>query len=65
MMGLGAALMVLGVLMIIKPSLLRLITESWKTNDGEGPTRLYLMSTQFGGIMLLLAGAGGVIVSLL
>ncbi|MBU9711848.1 DUF6199 family natural product biosynthesis protein [Evansella tamaricis] len=62
---LGIILIIIGVTMIIKPSIIWLITESWKSNDGTEPSNFYNWSTRFGGILMTLAGIGGVIVTYL
>jgi hypothetical protein len=61
----GVFLIIMGVLMMIKPSLIWLITESWKSDDGAEPSNLYIRSTRFGGIMMTLAGVGAVFAFLL
>ncbi|MGE8207022.1 DUF6199 family natural product biosynthesis protein [Heyndrickxia sp. NPDC080065] len=61
MIFLGIILIVIGVFMIIKPSVFWLITQRWKSTDGTEPSYLYIWSTRFGGIMITLAGIGGVI----
>lgn len=57
----GIILIIIGISMMIKPSLLWLITESWKSNDATEPSSLYIWSTRFGGVMVTLAGIGGVL----
>ncbi|MHC0038770.1 DUF6199 family natural product biosynthesis protein [Pseudoneobacillus sp. C159] len=57
---LGVILIIIGVSMIIKPSFIWRITESWKSNDGTEPSDLYVLSTRFGGIIMTLAGIGSV-----
>lgn len=58
-------LAVVGLLMIIKPSLIWTITESWKSNDATEPSQLYMWSIRFGGVLCTLAAVGGVIALLL
>ncbi len=58
----GLALAVLGVTMIWKPEFVYELTESWKHNGSSGPSRLFLWSTRFGGVMCTLAGILGMIV---
>lgn len=60
---LGIILMIIGVTMIVKPSVIWFIQESWKSNDSTEPSSLYIGSTRFGGIMMTLAGIGGVVVN--
>ncbi|WP_186673436.1 DUF6199 family natural product biosynthesis protein [Sporosarcina sp. BP05] len=61
----GVFLLIAGVTMIVKPSILWLIAESWKSNDGTEPSDFYNGSTRFGGILMTIAGIGGIIASLL
>ncbi len=62
----GMALVILvGLIMISKPNVFWLITESWKSNDATEPSPFYIWSTRFGGVMFLLAGIGGVVAFLL
>ncbi|TXC92720.1 hypothetical protein FS935_00475 [Metabacillus litoralis] len=62
---LGILLITIGVTMIVKPSILWILTESWKSNDGTEPSSLYKWSTRFGGIMITIAGIGSIIIYLL
>ncbi|WP_226669659.1 DUF6199 family natural product biosynthesis protein [Metabacillus litoralis] len=61
-MGIGIILTIIGVTMIVKPSIFWVLTESWKSNDRTEPSNLYKWSTRFGGIMMTIAGIGGIIV---
>ncbi|MEH7347389.1 DUF6199 family natural product biosynthesis protein [Gottfriedia acidiceleris] len=63
MIFLGILLLIIGLLMLISPNSFYLITESWKSDYNTEPSSLYVWSTRFGGIMLTLAGTGGIIVS--
>jgi hypothetical protein len=54
-------LVVLGLMMLFKPSIIWTITESWKSIDATEPSDLYVKSTRFGGIIVTLAGLGGVL----
>jgi hypothetical protein len=54
-------LVFLGLVMLFKPPIIWTITESWKSNDAAEPSDLYLISTRFGGIIVTLAGLGGVL----
>ncbi|MFP7300388.1 DUF6199 family natural product biosynthesis protein [Neobacillus niacini] len=65
MLALGILFIIIGVSMIIEPSLFWLLTESWKSNDATEPSRLYIWSTVFGGIMFIIVGIGSTIVSFL
>ncbi|SFL36776.1 hypothetical protein SAMN03159341_105302 [Paenibacillus sp. 1_12] len=55
-------LFVFGLLMLIRPSLIWTITESWKSNDATEPSDLYLWSTRFGGVMCTLVGIAAICV---
>ena len=62
----GLALIALGVAMLVKPRLFFELTESWKHDSGaDEPSKMWLYSTRFGGVMCVLAGIGGVIVPFL
>jgi hypothetical protein len=54
-------LVILGLLMIFKPSIIWGITESWKSNDSTEPSDLYKISTRFGGGLFSLVGLGGIL----
>jgi hypothetical protein len=56
LLALGIFLIIIGVGMVIEPSLFWLLTESWKSNDGTEPSKLYIWSTVFGGCMTTVAG---------
>lgn len=58
----GSVLFITGLIMIIKPKIFWQITEQWKSYDAEEPSDLYIKSAVFGGIIVILAGIGGVIV---
>lgn len=47
--------------MIVKPTLIWLITESWKTYDGTEPSDIYVKSTRISGVLMTLAGIVGII----
>ncbi|NWQ42571.1 hypothetical protein MLOOGBEN_17870 [Bacillus sp. EB106-08-02-XG196] len=65
MLALGIFLIIIGVSMVIEPSLFWLLTERWKSNDGTEPSRLYSLSTMFGGIIITVVGFCSVIVAFL
>lgn len=65
MLALGIFFILLGVLFIINPSFIWLITESWKSDDGTEPSSLYIWNTRFGGMILLIVGIGSVITAFL
>jgi len=62
---LSLILVIVGVLMLLKPSIVWSIAESWKSNDATEPSDLYLFSARFGGVLIALAGIGGIVVSFL
>ncbi|WP_078548800.1 DUF6199 family natural product biosynthesis protein [Litchfieldia alkalitelluris] len=62
---LGIILFIIGLTMIIKPSFIWLIAESWKSEDATEPSGLYLMSTRFGGIMCSLVGISSIVITFL
>ena len=64
-MALGIILIIAGVTMIAKPSILWIITERWKSKDGTEPSDSYNWSTRFGGILVTIAGVGAMIASIL
>ena len=62
----GLVLIGIGITMLVKPQFMYELTESWKHDGGVyEPSRLYVWSTRFGGVMFTLAGFGGVIVPFL
>ncbi|WHX98112.1 DUF6199 family natural product biosynthesis protein [Neobacillus sp. DY30] len=62
---LGIVFIIIGVFFIIDPTFIGLISERWKSNDGTEPSDMYLWTTRFGGMILIVAGIGMVIVALL
>jgi hypothetical protein len=65
MLILGTFFIILGAMFIFNPSLIWLITESWKSEDGAEPSRLYIWNTRYGGMILMIVGIGSVIVGFL
>ncbi|GAA0343789.1 hypothetical protein GCM10008967_37800 [Bacillus carboniphilus] len=59
---LGIFLIVFGLIMILNPSIIWVISESWKSSTYSEPSNLYIFSTRFGGIMMTLAGIGSMVV---
>jgi hypothetical protein len=60
--GIVSVLLILfGLLMLIQPSIIWSMAESWKSNDAIEPSDLYVKSTRFGGALTTLAGIGGVL----
>ncbi len=58
-------LICVGLFMLLKPEIFYELTEGWKNRSSGSPSRSYLLSTRFGGVMMLLAGGMGVAVWLL
>ncbi|PYI50931.1 MULTISPECIES: DUF6199 family natural product biosynthesis protein [Paenibacillaceae] len=54
-------LIILGLLMVIRPSIVWTIIESWKSHDATEPSGLYVVSARIGGVLFILAGIGGVL----
>ena len=46
---LGIFLGIVGLLMLIKPSLVWSLTEQWKSDEATEPSDLYVFSIRFGG----------------
>lgn len=59
---LGIVMAILGLVMLIKPQLVYMFTESWKSNTPGEPSDLYLLNTRIGGGFLTVVGVIGVIV---
>ncbi|WP_331436818.1 DUF6199 family natural product biosynthesis protein [Gordoniibacillus kamchatkensis] len=57
----GVLLLILGLFMLFKPSIIWSITESWKSSDATEPSDLYVWSTRIGGLMFTLAGLGEIL----
>jgi hypothetical protein len=64
MLVLSLLVAIAGLIMILRPDLIWLIAESWKSGDGTEPSGLYLISTRFGGAACLLAGIGGIVAAI-
>lgn len=52
----GAAFSLLGLFLFIKPDLVWMLTERWKSYAADEPSDLYRKSTQLGGILFILLG---------
>lgn len=66
MVGLVCLLLtVFGIALIWKPEVFYELTESWKHDGGGEPSKSYLLSTRFGGVMCMLVGIGGMIYAFL
>lgn len=55
------ALAIYGAALIWKPEFFYELTERWKHDGGGEPSKSYLLSTRFGGVMCVLVGIGGMI----
>jgi len=58
----GILLLLVGLIMLIKPDLFFHLTEAWKTYSSADPSKLYIFSTRFGGIIFTLVGVAAVII---
>ncbi len=61
----GAAFIILGLVFFLKPALVWKLTEQWKSYGADCPSELYIKSSKFGGVILVLLGIAMVSVSLL
>ncbi len=59
---LGIILVIVGVVMLISPKTFYQITENWKNNSEIEPSKLYIISTRFGGCAFLIVGLAGIII---
>ncbi|MBP1905547.1 hypothetical protein J2Z32_002177 [Paenibacillus turicensis] len=55
-MAFGVFTILIGILYIKKPEFAWKITEGWKHNDDNGPSDSYLILSQIGGIICVVAG---------
>ena len=60
---LGIFLMFGGLVMAVFPEFIYELTESWKSDAVGTPSKWFLISTRFGGVMCILAGLGGIIIT--
>lgn len=58
----GILFIIIGLAMLIKPQFIFKITESWKNYGNDEPSRLYIISTRFGGCFFLIIGIASIIV---
>lgn len=61
----GVAFIILGLAFFLKPALVWKLTERWKSYGADSPSELYIKSSKFGGVILVLLGIVMVSVSLL
>ena len=57
-------LLMVGVLMVSTPDTVYDLTESWKSNASDGPSKLYRIHIRVGGAACLLVGILGLIASI-
>ncbi|MBE4909187.1 hypothetical protein IMZ08_14060 [Bacillus luteolus] len=62
---LGNILILIGLFMIVNPSIFWKITESWKSSQASDPSGLYIWSTRFGGVMFTIVGISTVVIAFL
>ena len=53
-------LVLVGLVMLIKPGVIWSATESWKSNDVVEPSKVYVWTIRFGGVLCTAAGIGGI-----
>lgn len=53
-----------GVVMLLRPEWVWMVTERWKSEDASQPSDLYLSSLRVGGAFCILAGITGVVLAL-
>ncbi|MCI8304871.1 MAG: hypothetical protein HFF52_09675 [Lawsonibacter sp.] len=59
---LGIFLTLGGLLMAIFPEFIYELTESWKSDAIGTPSKWYIRSTRFGGVLCILAGLAGIVI---
>lgn len=52
----GLVMASVGLFLFLRPALLWRITEQWKSYAADEPSRLYNISTKFGGVLLMVLG---------
>lgn len=50
-----------GIVMLLKPQWVYMLTELWKSSVMGEPSRLYLISTRIGGVFVTAAGILGIV----
>ena len=61
---LGIVLVLIGLVMLFRPSFWWELTESWKNGTASEPSDFYLKVTRIGGAVFLVVGAAGAILAL-
>jgi len=59
---LGIVFICIGFIMLIKPQIVFHITEDWKSDNNNEPSNLYIISTRFGGVMVLIVGLLAIVI---
>lgn len=59
---LSIVLILCGLLLLVSPRTWFDLTESWKHSSACEPSKLWLLSTRFGGVMCTLVGLAGLVV---
>jgi hypothetical protein len=62
---LGIVFLALGLLMILRPQVFFELVESWKSDSPGEPSRMYLLSTRFGGVLVAAVGIASIVVNFL
>ena len=62
---LGIVLLALGLLMVLRPQVFFELAESWKSGSAGEPSKLYLFSTRFGGVLFIAVGIASIVVNFL
>lgn len=52
----GIVFFVIGLLMVVSPSIFFQITESWKSDKANEPSELFKISTRVGGCFFIIIG---------
>lgn len=52
----GIAFLVIGLVMVVSPSTVFQITESWKNDKASEPSKLFRISTRVGGCFFIIIG---------
>ncbi len=62
---LGIVFLALGLLMVLRPQVFFELVESWKSDSLGEPSRMYLLSTRFGGVLVAAVGIASIVVNFL
>lgn len=50
-----------GLVNVLAPQFIYLVTQSWKSSSGSSPSQLFIVNTRFGGVVLILIGIAALI----